>query len=68
MVLGSEKLYCLKKEYFCQRACRIILGPPKQVLHLAWRAFVISTAIRTALEVVLKAQILEKEGQNQITK
>ena len=30
---------------------RIILGPLKHVLHLVWNAYVISTAIRTALKV-----------------
>ena len=33
---GSEKPYC-----FFQSACRIILGPPKHVLHLVWSPFVI---------------------------
>ena len=38
--------------YFFQRACRIVLGPPKHALHMVWDAFVIYTAMRTALTVV----------------
>ena len=30
---------------------RIILGPPKHVLHLVWSVLGISTAIKTALKV-----------------
>ena len=40
-----KKTYCFFGRVFFQWACRIILGPPKHVLHLVW----ISTAIRTAL-------------------
>ena len=46
----------------------IILGPSKHVLHLVCSAFVISTAISTALKVDLRAWILENVGQNQWTK
>ena len=49
----------LKKVFF-QRACRIILVPPKHVLHLVWSPYVIYTAIRTALKVACKARILGK--------
>ena len=35
-------------------------GPPKYVLHLVWSAFVLSTAIRTALKVAIGVQILKK--------
>ena len=38
---------------FFQLACRIILGPPKHVLHLVWSVLGISTAIKTALKVAL---------------
>ena len=48
------------KKYFLQRACRIILVPPKHVLHLVWSPYVIYTAIRTALKVACKARILGK--------
>ena len=49
-----------KKKVLFQRACRIILGPPKHVLHLVWSQFVIFTATRTALKVACKAQSLGK--------
>ena len=57
---GSKKpnLYFVK--VFFQRACRIILGPPKHVLHLVWSPFVIYTAIRTALKEAWEARILGK--------
>ena len=55
-----KKPYCFFEKVFFQRACRIILGPPKHVLHLVWSAFVIYTAIRTALKVASKARILRK--------
>ena len=56
---GSEKtiLLFLKKSIF-QRVSRIILGPPKHVLHLVWSAYFISTAVRTALKVARTPQIL----------
>ena len=50
----------LGKCFFLQWAGRIILGPPKHVLHLIWSAFVISTAIRTPLKEVGGAQIVRK--------
>ena len=40
----------LKKCIF-QRVSRIILGPPKHVLHLVWSVLGIYTAIITALKV-----------------
>ena len=39
------------KKCFFQKPYRIILGPPKQVLHLVWSVLCISTAIKTALKV-----------------
>ena len=45
-----KKPYCFFEKVFFQRAYRIILGPPKHVLHLVWSPFVIYTAIRTALK------------------
>ena len=45
---------------FFQLACRIILGPPKHVLHLVWSAYIISTAIRAALKIARRSQILWK--------
>ena len=35
----------------------MIVGPPKHVLHLVWSAYVLSTAIRTALKVARTVQI-----------
>ena len=43
-----------------QRVSRIILGPPKHVLHLVWSAYFISTALKTALKV---AQIIGNGDQ-----
>ena len=41
-----------KKCFFIlQKPYRIILGPPKHVLHLVWSVLGISTAIKTALKV-----------------
>ena len=58
---GSKKTILLFwKIIFFQRACRIILGPQKHVLHLVWSPYVIYTAIRTALKVACKARILGK--------
>ena len=64
---------------FFQRACRIILGPPKHVLHLVWSAFVKYTANRTALKVALydfldgppaplNSQLMEKVNHYNCTK
>ena len=36
-----------------KKTYRIILGPPKHVLHLVWSVLGISTAIKTALKVAL---------------
>ena len=55
-----KKPYCFFEKVFFQRACRIILGPPKHVLHLVWSPYVIYTAIRIALKVAWKARILGK--------
>ena len=51
-----------------QRACRIILGPPKHVLHLVLCAFIISTANRTALKVARRSYILRKRRPVEIRK
>ena len=67
------------KKYFFQRACRIILGPPKHVLHLVWSAFVKYTANGTALKVALydfldgppaplNSQLMEKANHYNRTK
>ena len=45
---------------FFQWACRIIVGPPKHVLHLVWSAYVFFTAIGTALKIALGSQIMGK--------
>ena len=55
-----KKPNCFFEKSIFQRVSRIILGPPKHVLHLVWSAFVISTAIRTALKVAQVARILGK--------
>ena len=77
---GSEKTILLFwKSIFFQRACRIILGPPKHVLHLVWSAFVKYTANRTALKVALydfldgppaplNSQLMEKVNHYNLTK
>ena len=39
------------KKCFFQKPYRIILGPPKHVLHLVWSVLGIYTAIKTALKV-----------------
>ena len=41
------------KKCFFQKPYRIILGPPKHVLHLVWSVLGIYTAIKTALKVAL---------------
>ena len=74
-----KKPYCFFEKYFFQRACRIILGPPKHVLHLVWSPFVIYIAIRTALKVALydfldgppaplNSQLMEKVNHYNCTK
>ena len=55
-----KKPYCFFEKVFFQRACRIILVPPKHVLHLVWSPYVIYTAIRTALKEAWEARILGK--------
>jgi len=44
-----KKPYCFFEKVFFQRACRIILVPPKHVLHLVWSPYVIYTAIESSL-------------------
>ena len=51
-VRAGEKIH--KRNFnkcFFQKPYRIILGPPKHVLHLVWSVLGISTAIKTALKV-----------------
>ena len=45
-----KKPYCFFEKVFFQRACRIILGPPKHVLHLVWRVLVISSTCLLTVE------------------
>ena len=53
-----KKPNCFFEKSIFQRVSRIILGPPKHVLHLVWSAYFISTAVRTALKVARPPQIL----------
>ena len=55
---GGKKPNCFFEQSIFQRLSRIILGPPKHVLHLVWSAYFISTAVRTALKVARTPQIL----------
>ena len=48
-----KKPYCFFEIVIFQRACSIILGPPKHVFHLVWSVLGISAAIRTALKGAL---------------
>ena len=62
---GSKKTKVFQKqnsilENNFQWACRIILGPPKHVVHLVWSAYIISTAIRAALKIAQRSRILGK--------
>ena len=57
---GNKKPNPFFGKVFFQWACRIILVPPKHVLHLVWSAYVLSTSIRTALKIARTAQILGK--------
>ena len=57
---GNKKPNPFFGKVFFQWACRIILGPPKHVLHLVCSAYVLSTAIRTALKVARGTRILGK--------
>ena len=60
---GDEKPNCFFEKSIFQRVSRIILGPPKHVLHLVWSAYFISTAVRTALKVARTPQILGERRQ-----
>merc|ERR1712055_339418 len=53
-----KKPNCFFEKSIFQRVSRIVLGPPKHVLHLVWSAYFISTAVRTALKVARRPQIL----------
>ena len=55
---GGKNQTAFFKRSFFQGVSRIILGPPKHVLHLVWSAYFISTAVRTALKVARTPQIL----------
>ena len=57
---GNKKPNPFFGKVFFQWACRIILGPPKHVLHLVWSAYVLSTTIRKALKVARRTRILGK--------
>jgi len=59
---GGKKPNCFFEKSIFQRVSRIILGPPKHVLHLVWSAYFISTAVRTALKVARTPQILGEKG------
>merc|ERR1712032_1281856 len=50
---GEKRTRRFFKKVFFQKPYRIILGPPKHVLHLVWSVLGISTAIKTALKVAL---------------
>ena len=67
------------KKVFFQRACRIILGLPKHILHLVWSPFVKYRAIKTVLKVALydfydgvpaplNSQLMEKVNHYNLTK
>ena len=58
-----KKPNCFFEKSIFQRVSRIILGPPKHVLHLVWSAYFISTAVRTALKVARTPQILGERRQ-----
>ena len=48
---GEKRTRRFFKKVFFQKPYRIILGPPKHVLHLVWSVLGIYTAIITALKV-----------------
>ena len=48
---GKKDTKVFLKKVFFQKPYRIILGPPKHVLHLVWSVLGICTAIKTALKV-----------------
>ena len=48
---GEKRTRRFLKKVFFQKPYRIILGPPKHVLHLVWSVLGIYTAIKTALKV-----------------
>ena len=50
---GSKKLNLYFGKVFFQLACRIILGPPKHVLHLVWSCLDTYLALKTTLKVSL---------------
>ena len=48
---GSKMPNLYFGKVFFQLACRIILGPPKHVLHLVWSCLNIYLALKTTLKV-----------------
>ena len=50
---GSKMPNLYFGKVFFQLACRIILGPPKHVLHLVWSCLNIYLALKTTLKVSL---------------
>ena len=76
---GEKRTQRFFKKVFFQKPYRIILGPPKHVLHLVWSVLGIYTAIITALKVAfydffdgpptpLNSQLMEKENHYNCTK
>ena len=74
-----KKPHWFVKEKLFQRACRIILGPQKHVLHLVCSVLGISTAIKTTLKgalydffdgppAPLNSQLMEKVNHYNCTK
>ena len=64
---GREKTILLFKKVFFQRACRIILGPPKHVLHLVWHLSYIQL-LGQLWKKLEGPEHWPKEGHNQRTK
>ena len=54
---GTKKLNLYFGKVFFQLACRIILGPPKHVLHLVWSCLDTYLALKTTLKVSLNSYL-----------
>ena len=54
---GSKMPNLYFGKVFFQVACRIILGPPKHVLHLVWSCLNIYLALKTTLKVSLNSYL-----------
>ena len=52
-----------KKVFFFQKPYRIILAPPKHVLHLVWSVLGISTAFKMALYNFFDGPLTPSNGQ-----